>query len=111
MRNYGPRAPPAQGGAYQGPPPNGQYDYGYDNQYYGYSNGPQGSGRGYPGDSAVPRSYGPPPGAPRPPRGGYGPPMEARGYAHRGRPPPPQGYDSRRGYGDRPPQMRRREYE
>ncbi|CAK46378.1 hypothetical protein AnigIFM59636_008034 [Aspergillus niger] len=108
VRNYGPGAPPTRGGAFQGPPPNGHYDYGYDNQHYGYSEGPQGSGRGYPGDSAVPRSYGPPPGAPRPPRGGYGPPMESRGYAYRGRPPPTQGYDGRRGYGDRPPpQMRR----
>ncbi|PWY90441.1 hypothetical protein BO94DRAFT_545191 [Aspergillus sclerotioniger CBS 115572] len=106
VRNYAPR-PPARGGGYQGPPQNGHYDYGYDNQHYGYGDAAQDARHGYPGDSAVPRSYGPPRGAPRPPHGGYGPPKEDRGYAYRGRP-PPQGYDGRRGYGDRPPPMQDR---
>ncbi|KNG87466.1 chitin synthase activator (Chs3), partial [Aspergillus nomiae NRRL 13137] len=98
MRNYGPRpSRPA------GPPQDGHFDQGYD---YGYPSGNGGYddvGYGYPGDQAVPRSYGPPRGAPRPPRGGYGPPMDSRpdrGYAPRGRPPPNQ-YDAPRGYGDR----------
>ncbi|KAE8146775.1 hypothetical protein BDV25DRAFT_161857 [Aspergillus avenaceus] len=105
VRNYGARPPrPA------GPPQDGYYDQGYD---YGYDNGaypPRGggyddAGYGYPGDQAVPRSYGPPRGAPRPPRGGgYGPPMPRpdRGYAPGGRP-PPNGYDGSRGYDRRAP--------
>ncbi|PYH91896.1 hypothetical protein BO71DRAFT_358404 [Aspergillus ellipticus CBS 707.79] len=119
MRNYGPRPPPGRSGGPRAPPPGGGYDdYGYDNNYRGYGDGAPGAGYGPPPPSnrAVPRSRappgppgppGPPRGAPRPPRGGYGPPMNDRGYpAPRGRPPPPQGYDARRGNGDRPPPPR-----
>ncbi|KAL4898727.1 hypothetical protein BDV59DRAFT_9278 [Aspergillus ambiguus] len=92
MRNYGPRAPPARG-----PPQDGYYDPGYYDQGYDYQYAdPQ--GYGYPGDPSVPRSYGPPRGAPRPPRGAYPPvdPNPDRSYAYSGRPPPPNGYDGRR---------------
>ncbi|KAF9887959.1 hypothetical protein FE257_009481 [Aspergillus nanangensis] len=95
-RNYGPRPPPSRGG-HGGPPPDGYYDQGYDQGYdYQYGEGGYDApGYGYPGDPAVPRSYGPPRGAPRPPRG---PPVEPgpdRSYAYSGRP-PPNGYDPRR---------------
>ncbi|KAF5865385.1 hypothetical protein ETB97_004202 [Aspergillus alliaceus] len=102
VRNYGPRpSRPA------GPPQDGYfdpgYDYGYDHAYPPVNGGYEEARYGYPGDQAVPRSYGPPRGAPRTPRGGYGPPMESRpdrGYAPGGRP-PPNGYDGSRGYGNR----------
>ncbi|PWY83424.1 hypothetical protein BO70DRAFT_290579 [Aspergillus heteromorphus CBS 117.55] len=105
MRNYGPRPPPGRGGPPRPPPQGGGYDLGYDD-YRGYGGGAPGpAGYGPPGNRAVPRSQGPPRGAPRPPRGGQGPPINDRGYAPRGRPPPP-GYDPRRGNGDRPPPPR-----
>ncbi|GES63092.1 chitin synthase activator [Aspergillus terreus] len=102
MRNYGPRAPPSGG-----PPQDGYYDQAYYDQGYDYQYADAGydaSGYGYPGDAAVPRSYGPPRGAPRPPRGAY-PPAEQnsdRGYAYSGRP-PPNGYDGRRDRRGPPP--------
>ncbi|KAK1141805.1 hypothetical protein N8T08_008470 [Aspergillus melleus] len=111
-RNYGGGGPPPRGGGFQGPPQDGYfdqeaYDFGYDNPKQRYNNGGyDDAGYGYPGDqAAVPRSYGPPRGAPRPPRGGYGPPMQPppdRSYAYGGRS-APNGYDDRRGYGDRGP--------
>ncbi|RAL16144.1 putative chitin synthase activator (Chs3) [Aspergillus homomorphus CBS 101889] len=104
VRNYGPPQPAPGGRGYPTPPQDGYLDDSFDSNYRGFPNGGHDHhGYGYHGGGAVPRSYGPPPrAAPRPSRGGYGRPMDDRGQAYRGGP-PPQGHNGRRGSEDRIP--------